>query len=299
MRIPFELVETVAAVIDEGTFEAAAASLHLTPSAVSQRIRRAEDQLGRLLLVRTKPVQPTEAGAALVRLARQTALLEHETLLALGADAGVGGSPARIAIAVNADSLGTWFLAPLARVSREHPVTFELYRDDQDFTADLLADGTVMAAVTSQGSPVAGRTVTPLGLMRYAAAATPEFKNQWFPDGVSAESLARAPVVDYDRHDDLQSRWLRAKHADPLAPPRTFVPATNDFATAVRLGIGWGMLPPFQSREAFSTGELVPLGGPAITVPLYWQRWNLRSPLLDAVAAEVVTEARAMLDPVR
>jgi LysR family transcriptional regulator (chromosome initiation inhibitor) len=300
MRIPLELVETIVVAVDEGTFEAAAARLHVTPSAVSQRIRRLEQQVGRILLVRSKPVRVTEAGAAIVRLARQAALLEHETLRALGAgdDSDGGGAPlARLALAVNADSLGTWFLAPLARVARQYPVVFELHRDDQDFTARLLTDGTVVAAVTSEAAPIAGCRVTPLGVVRYDAAATPEFVRTWFADGVTAAALARAPVVDYDRRDDMQSRWLRARRADPTAPPRHYVPATSDFAAAIHLGLGWGMLMPFQSRDALASGGLVLLGDPPITVPLYWQQWNLRSPLLDAVVAAVVAEARATLDP--
>ncbi|MGD9985848.1 LysR family transcriptional regulator ArgP [Pseudonocardia sp.] len=293
MRLPHDLVETVATIVDEGTFEAAAARLHLTPSAVSQRVRRLEDRLGRILLVRSKPVRPTEAGAAVVRLARQTALLEHEALSGLGA-----GETERtaLALAVNADSLGTWFLAPLARVARRYPVVFELHRDDQDFTAGLLADGTVTAAVTAQGTPVAGCAVTPLGVMRYDAVAAPEFAARWFPGGVTPEALARAPLVDYDRRDDLQTRWLRSRGVDPDAPPRNLVPATSDFATAVRLGLGWGLLMPAQSRDPAPGGELVGLGGPPVTVPLFWQRWRLRSPLLDAVAAEVAAEAATALD---
>jgi LysR family transcriptional regulator (chromosome initiation inhibitor) len=301
MRIPLELVETIVAAVDEGTFEAAAARLHVTPSAISQRIRRLEQEVGRILLVRSKPVRATEAGAAIVRLARQAALLEHETLRALGTgddDSGIAETPpARLALAVNADSLSTWFLAPLARVARRHPVVFELHRDDQDFTARLLTDGTVMAAVTSEAAPIAGCRVTPLGVVRYDAAATPEFVRTWFADGVTATALARAPVVDYDRRDDMQSRWLRSRRADPTVPPRHYVPATSDFAAAIHLGLGWGMLMPFQSRQALAAGHLVLLGGPPVTVPLYWQQWNLRSSLLDAVAAEVVAQARATLDP--
>ncbi|ODU13792.1 MAG: hypothetical protein ABT15_00215 [Pseudonocardia sp. SCN 73-27] len=220
MRLAHELVETVAAIVEEGTFEAAAARLHLTPSAVSQRVRRLEDELGRILLVRSKPVRPTEAGAAIVRLARQTALLEHEALCGLGGD----DERTSLALAVNADSLGTWFLAPLARVARRYPVVFELHRDDQDFTAGLLADGTVTAAVTAQGTPVAGCAVTPLGVMRYDAVATPQFVARWFPDGVTAQALARAPLVDYDRRDDLQTRWLRSRGADRPRRPATSCP---------------------------------------------------------------------------
>jgi LysR family transcriptional regulator (chromosome initiation inhibitor) len=295
-RIPFELAETVAAVVDEGTLDAAARLLHVTPSAVSQRIRTLEELLGRVVLVRSKPARPTEAGAAIVRLARQAALIEHDAIAELGVDDG-RSTRATIALAVNADSLATWFLEPLARLSQRDPVVFELHRDDQDFTAGLLESGTVMAAVTSRATPVAGCRVSALGAMRYEAVATPEFIERWFARGVDAERLGEAPVVDFDRRDDLQGRWLRSMDADPARPPRHYVPASNDFAAAVRLGLGWALLPGFQSREALEAGDLALIGGAPIDVPLYWQQWNLRSALLDAVAEEIVSEGRRVLAP--
>ncbi|HOQ52147.1 MAG TPA: LysR family transcriptional regulator ArgP [Micropruina sp.] len=295
MRIPLDLAQTLAAIIDEGTLDAAARRLHLTPSAVSQRLKALERQVGRVLLVRTKPARATDAGRAVVRLARQLALLEHDALSELG---DVEAGRVSVPLAVNADSLGTWFLAPLARLSARHPVVFDLHRDDQDFTVGLLETGTVMAAVTSRSEPVAGCRVTALGVMRYQAVATPTFVRDWLPDGPSPESLARAPVVDFDRRDDLQTEWLVQRGADAFTAPRHFVPASNDYARAVIAGLGWGMLPGFQSERQLSDGELVALGGEPIAVPLFWQQWNLRSPLLDEVALEIVAEARRVLDQV-
>jgi LysR family transcriptional regulator (chromosome initiation inhibitor) len=295
MKISFELAETVAAVVDEGTLDAAAGRLHVTPSAVSQRIKALEEQLGRLVLVRSKPARPTDAGRAIIRLARQAALLEHDTLAELGADPGEQ-SRTGVPLAVNADSLATWFLEPLARLSQRHPIVFDLHRDDQDFTAGLLESGTVMGAVTSRSAPVAGCRVATLGAMRYEAVATPAYVDRWLrADRIAA--LTEAPLVDFDRRDDLQNAWLTAEGVDPVRPPRHYVPASNDFAAAVRLGLGWAMLPRFQSADALERGELVLLGGAPVDVALYWQQWNLRSPLLDAIADEIVAEGRRVLAP--
>ncbi len=314
MEIPLDLARTLAVVIDEGTFDAAARRLRLTPSAVSQRVKSLEQQLGRVLVVRSKPARATEAGAAVVRLARQLSLLEHDALAGFGVDAA-HDRPVSIPLAVNADSLGTWFLLALARVAQRHPIVFDLHRDDQDFTAGLLESGTVMAAVTSQATPVAGCFVRPLGIMRYEAVATPAFVERWSsaPDrspGAAATTaaaaghpdaawLASAPVVDFDRRDDLQRDHLAASGVDPDAPPRHYVPASNDFAMAIKLGLGWGMLPGSQSDAELERGDLVRLGGAPIDVPLYWQQWNLRSPILDAIAAAVIEEARQSLLPAR
>jgi len=286
--IPVDLAETLAAVVDTGTMDAAARRLHVTPSAVSQRIRALEDRLGRVLLVRAKPARVTDAGARVVRLARQYALLAHDTLAELGA-ADDRDRATTIPLAVNADSMATWFLAPLAAVASTEGVVFDLHRDDQDFTAALLESGEVIAAVTSQAEPVPGCRVAALGVMRYEAVAVPRWVERMGADPASV------PVVDFDRRDDLQSRWLRRRGVDPAVPPRHYVPGSRDFALAVEAGLGWGMLPEVQSAAALADGRIVRLGGAPIDVPLYWQQWNLESRLLTATADAVAAEARRVL----
>ncbi|MER7798281.1 LysR family transcriptional regulator ArgP [Microbacterium sp. NPDC096154] len=294
MWIAPDLAATVAAIVDEGSLEGAARLLRITPSAVSQRLRALEGQLGRVLVVRAKPARATEAGAVVVRLARQYALLGHDASVELGLE---GPGRMHVPIAVNSDSLATWFLPALRPVIHAHDVSFELHRDDQDHTAELLEAGTVTAAVTSQRDPIAGCVVTALGATIYHPVASPAFVERWFPAGSTLDALAAAPVVDYDRSDDLQSQWLTERGVDPSRPPRHYVPASEDYATAVRLGFGWGLLPPLQAQASLDAGRLVALDGPRISVPLYWQQWNLRSPLLADIREAVVAAARAALDP--
>ncbi len=290
VRIDPELAATLAAIVDEGTLDAASRRLQITPSAVSQRLKTLEQQLGRILVVRTKPAQLTEAGEAVVRLARQIALLEHDALLGVGIDEVAESRRISIPLAVNADSMATWFLAPLSRLAAGHDIDFDLHRDDQNFTARLLESGTVMAAVTSEAAPVAGCSVSPLGVLEYRAMAEPGFAARWFADGVTAEALRAAPFVDFDRRDTLQHEWLRAMSVSEAGVPRHYVPASHDYALAVGLGLGWGMVPLLQESSG-----LIPLGGPTLRVQLYWQQWNLRSELLDTIAAEIAAEARRVL----
>ncbi len=287
-------LRALSAAVSEGTLEAAARALHVTPSAVSQRVRALEVATGRVLLVRSKPVQVTESGQVLLRLARQIELLTSDTLAELRAGPGEHGPPT-LPLAINADSLGTWVLPALAPLAGS--VCFDLHRDDEEHTAALLRAGTVVAAITTDANPVAGCSVTRLGTMRYRPTAAAGFAARWFPEGPTAEALTVAPVVVFDRKDDLQHRYLRDRLGGAARPPTHAVPATADFLTAIRLGMGWGMLPEVQSRST-READLVgidPSG--AIDVVLHWQQWKLRSPVLDAVAAAVTTAARQHLVP--
>lgn len=176
-ELPLDQVRTLLAVVDEGTFDAAANALRLTPSAVSQRVKALEQRTGRVLLMRTKPVRPTESGEVVVRFARQLARLEHDAQTALGMSGP--GEPTIVPIAVNSDSLATWFLPALRRVPEELGLCYELRREDQDHTATLLREGLAMAAVTSSPEAVTGCSVRRLGRMRYLPVASPGFADRW------------------------------------------------------------------------------------------------------------------------
>lgn len=299
MNLDREQLATLRAVVDAGTFEAAARALLVTPSAVSQRIKALEQQLGRVLIERSKPVRATESGEVLLRLAREIALLEADAASALRLE-GTEGAFASVTLAVNADTLGSWFLPAIAPVCAQRRILVDISREDQDRTAALLAAGRVMAAVTSQARPVPGCTSTPLGSMVYRPAASRAFAERWFPDGPTTAAFAAAPLVDFDHDDDLQSRWLRRVARTPLDPPRHAVSGSGDFEQAIALGLGWGMLLEHQLAHA-APGQFVELSPPGsgIEVPLFWQQWNLRSPALDAIAEAVVDAAARALDAPR
>jgi LysR family transcriptional regulator (chromosome initiation inhibitor) len=308
--LPLDQVRTLLVAVEEGTFEAAARVLHVTPSAVSQRVKALEQHTGRVLLVRSKPVRPTESGTALVRFARQLAWLEHGVRAELGladdaAEAERAGDRDRpfqtVAIAVNADSLSTWFLSALVDVGAELSIRFELHREDQDHTDELLRQGLVMAAVASSPKPVQGCSVRPLGRMRYQACAEPAFAERWGlvtsqGAGVSgpdlATALGRAPVVVFNRKDDLQDAFLR-DHGLAGSGPRHYVPASEAYLEAVSIGLGWGMVADLQRAVAGPLVEIAP--DRPVDVPLYWQQWKLASPALRAVGDAVARVAGRVL----
>lgn len=299
-----EQLAALAAVVDEGTFDRAAARLGVTPSAVSQRVRALEQAVGQVLVARTRPVRATEAGTVLVRLAGQVGLLTQDAWAALDptardADDAGGGPRQRIAIAVNADSLATWF--PAALVDLPPGVVVDVRRADQDATAELLRSGAVIAAVTADAEPVQGCRSQPLGAMRYRAMAAPAVRERWFASGVDAASLARAPVVAFAADDLLQHRYasLVAGPAGERAIASTavhHVPSTAAFLAVIAAGLGWGMLPEQEAQRGVDAGELVDLDAAGwLDVPLHWQRWSVRTPTLDEVTRRVTAAARGVL----
>lgn len=283
-------LEALAAAVAEGSFEAAARRLHVTPSAISQRIKALEASVGRVLLIRSRPVRPTTSGEALLRVARQIEMIFDDAARALAEEAEQ--ELPVLALAVNADSLSTWLPEALATV--DPPVCFDLRRADETRTAELLRDGSVTAAVTALADPVPGCTVHPLGSMRYRPRASAEFADRWFAGGVNAANLNRAPVVTFDRTDVLQDRYLRQRSRRELHPPRHYVPGSTAFVEAVRLGLGWGMVPDLQTPADGGLVELDPKGW--IDVNLYWQQWRLSSRVLERVADRVRTQAELVLE---
>ena len=291
----FDHLATFAVVVQEGSFDAASRVLHVTPSAVSQRIKAMEQAAGQVLLQRTAPVRPTAAGDVVLRLARQVRVLQADAQRELGGD----GDGVALPLVVNADSLATWVLGALARMPRERGVIFEVHREDEQHSTSLLRAGRVTAAVTATPEPVQGCSVEALGALRYRAVASPAYLEHWRPAGTGHDDLAwlaAAPVLDFDRKDDLQERFYRELTGTGLAAPRHYMPASGEFAAAVRLGIGWALLPEQQCLADIRSGVLHELAPDLpVDVPLYWQRWKISSPVLDELTSCVRQTAREQL----
>ncbi|MGH3207933.1 MAG: LysR family transcriptional regulator ArgP [Trebonia sp.] len=283
-------LDALVAIADHGSFDAAARQLHITPSAVSQRIRALEAAAGQVLISRGTPCRPTPHGEWLVRLGRQTRLLYAEASQAITAATAV-----ELPVAVNADSLGAWFRDVLAEVAAWDGTAIKLYVEDQGYSQELLRRGDVLAAVTSDSTAVQGCSVDPLGALRYLPAAAPAVADRW-RRGESPDWSAM-PVVVFNDKDDLQHELLR-RHGVAHGPAVVHqVPATADFYAAVRLGLGWAMLPEPQARVDLAEGALVRLSADVIDIPLHWQRWRLDSPKLTALTGAVRAAAARYLLP--
>jgi LysR family transcriptional regulator (chromosome initiation inhibitor) len=289
VQIDGQQLAAFAAVIEHGSFDAAAARLHVTPSAISQRIKALEQRVGQVVVVREKPCVATAAGAPLLRLAAQTALLEAEALTEMG---GADGSSPRIALAVNADSMATWFTGVFDALDG---VLFDIRIEDQDHSARLLREGVVMGAVTTERTPVTGCRVLPLGVMRYVAVAAPRYIERHLPQGFTARAVAAAPSLAWNRDDALQDMLVRRVFRRDIARPQHFVPTAEGFGSAVRAGLGWGMFPQNLAESELADGSFARVVDAHLDVPLFWQYWKLDSPLVGAVTEAVQSAAATIM----
>ncbi|WP_341368269.1 LysR family transcriptional regulator ArgP [Yoonia sp. BS5-3] len=258
----------LAAVLDSGSFELAAARLNVSQSAISQRIKKLEDQIGTILVRRTRPATATEAGLRLQAHAETLNLLERDITLEMGQSPGRLDRPVRIA--VTADTLASWVLPALPK---EKGLFYDLVIDDQDHSADLLVRGEVAAAVTSRKSALTGCDVIPLGPLRYAAFASPAFVATYFAAGITADTLQQAPALTFNRKDRLQLTWASNVAGQSIpALPTHYVPSTQGITEAARVGLGWAVNPLPLVQPLFESGALLRLR-PEVTLetPLYWQ----------------------------
>jgi LysR family transcriptional regulator (chromosome initiation inhibitor) len=278
-----------AAVIEQGSFDAAAARLHVTPSAISQRIKALEQRVGQVLVVREKPCSATPAGVPLLRLAAQTALLEAEAL----AEMGGGAASPRIALAVNADSMATWFTGVFEALD---DVLFDIRIEDQDHSARLLREGVVMGAVTTERTPVSGCRVQPLGVMRYVPVASNSYMKRYMSDGFTAQAAAEAPSLAWNRDDALQDDLVRKVFRRNITRPVHCIPTAEGFCAAVLAGLGWGMFPEQLAAPHLADRSFLRIADVHLDVPLYWQCWKLDSPIVKRIT-DAVTSAAADLRP--
>jgi LysR family transcriptional regulator (chromosome initiation inhibitor) len=294
-------LEALAAVVDHGGFGLAAQSLSLSLAAVSLRIKSLEDTLGQRLLVRGKQVRATPAGQALLGHVKQVRLMEADLLDGLqgGAQPRGGVRWQSLGVAINADSVASWFLPGVAALLQRHHLLLEILIDDQDHTHDALKSGDVMGCVTTLTTAMRGCVAEPLGVMRYRCVASPAVAQRCrTPRGaVSVHKLLAHPAVIFNRKDALQDTFLE-QHFGLRQPnyPRHFAPAVEAFETAIELGLGWGMVPEQHLAARPGLQEILP--DATVDVVLYWQHWAHESLSAQRLTAAVKEAAARHLRPV-
>ncbi len=280
------------AILQTGSFEAAASQLGVTPSAISQRLKTLEDLLGTVLIIRGSPATATPAGRRLFRHAEEVTLLETT----LGTDLNgllPNESAAPIRVVVNADSLDTWFIHAMAQTDG---FLFDISTDDEDVSTDWLRRGEVMAAVTAHAKPVQGCDSIALGAQRYLATASPGFVTEYFAQGVTPATAKHAPMLQFNLKDHLQQTWLAKEIGKRITPPAQFLPSTHGFVSASIAGLGWGLNPEILVGEHVQAGRLVTIGAtPIYDVPLFWQFNRVTAHALDPLTTAVKRIAKQWL----
>ena len=298
IMLDYPSLAAVAAVVREGSFEKAAALLKITPSAVSQRVRGFEERLGIALVVRGQPCTATEQGRALCAHFDKVRLLEADLPMSFANGMQDSARPS-LSIAVNADSLATWFAYAMADFARTTGMLVELTLEDEGHTADRLRTGEVLAVVTSDPEPVAGCRTIALGSLSYVACASPDFVGRYFPTGIDKDSLNIAPVMRFNRKDQLQGRWAKAAFGADLNAPTHWIPSTQGFLDLACAGLGWGLQPKTLAKPRIDAGTLIELvPGDTMDVPLFWTVSRLHAQALQATTEAVRNVAEQHLYPV-
>ncbi|SDR95070.1 LysR family transcriptional regulator, chromosome initiation inhibitor [Halopseudomonas litoralis] len=288
--LDYKLLQALAAVVEEGGFERAARMLGLSQSAVSQRIKLLESRVGAPVLLRAAPPTPTETGRKLLNHVQQVRLLERDLQREVPMD-DEADVATRLRIALNADSLATWWAAAVADLCQAQNLLLELLVDDQDVGLRRMRAGEVAGCVCATEQPVAGARSLPLGAMRYLAVASPAFMARYFAEGVSHAALRRAPVIVFGPDDQLQHRFLAGCGFNETFPHH-LCPSSEGFVRLIDAGLGWGLVPASQIRSELAAGRLQEvLPGNPVDVPLYWHYWRNGGRLLDALTRQLARTA--------
>ncbi|WP_319759202.1 LysR family transcriptional regulator ArgP [Maridesulfovibrio sp.] len=281
-------LEALAAVVEEGSFDKAALKLNISQSAVSQRIRSFEEQLGRVLVVRKTPPEPTEDGRKLIKHLHTIKLLEHELKDSMGLNPK--GEFVTLPVGVNADSLAYWFLDALEPFLKKHKVLLDIYVDDENQTHEMLRRGEVVGCISTGSKPVKGCRCDYLATFDYLCLSSPEYNDRWFRDGFNADAVALAPAAVFNRKDETQSRMLeKVFPGEIVRHPIFYVPSTESFADVLCRGLAYGMVPEFQAQPELDSGRLIEVVEEGrVPVSLYWHSWNVETKLLDLMRRELV-----------
>lgn len=296
--IDYSALRVLLAVVQSGSFEKAASTLNVTPSAVSQRIKQLEERVGAALVVRGIPCVATLKGEQLCRHMENVGILEHDLFKDLPSLADHEDQRQRVTlrIATNADSLGTWFLEALSEFSKSSSYLLNISVDDQDYTSEWLQQGKVIAAVSGSEKPIAGCRRFSLGVLRYHATASPEFVARYFPHGVTLVALSHAPTLTFNQKDRLQLAWVRRTLEADVNLPTHWVPSTQSFVDATLMSMAWGMNPAHLVKDHLSAGRLVELiPCQTLDIPLYWHINRLAADRLGTLTQKVIEIARRTL----
>jgi len=290
----YKLLVAFNAVIEEAGFEKAAKALGLTQSAVSRRVKLLEARLGHAVLVRETPPIPTEIGKLLLSHVQKVSLLEWD-IQNFVPTLNDEQSFKRLRIALNADSLATWWASSVSDFCNENNLLLNLIAEDQEVSLNFMRTGEVTACIGSVKNPIDGARSILLGAMRYKAVATPQFIAKYFPNGITPDAIADAPALIFGPEDILQHRFLESLGVKKIFKYH-FCPASEGFVRFTEANLGWAMIPELQIQQHLKNGNLVELiPNTEIDVPLYWHYWLNRGELVNRLTRHLMRSSKQQL----
>ncbi|MGI9391675.1 MAG: LysR family transcriptional regulator ArgP [Boseongicola sp.] len=294
MDFDYDSLVVLAAVVRTGSFESAANSLNVTQSAVSQRIKQLEEKVGSVLILRGRPCVATEDGLLLCQHVEQVTLLRHELSEQLASRGEATDSRAvGVRIAVNSDSLATWFPEVIDRAATELNLRLEVIPDDQEFTEERLRSGDALAIVTSSDKSIPGCKNIAIGSMEYMAVASSEYAAKYFKNGTNLATISSSPSIRFDRKDTLPQQWVFLAFGDTARLSSHYIPSYEGHLLCCTRGIGWAMMPTVTVRPLIESGKLIEVVPDIrVSTPLFWQSRSQSSNILRRLS-DVVSDVAA------
>lgn len=241
-------------------------------------------------------MSPTPAGEVLLRHVKALRILEGSALQEL-VPRPKPNAPVPLSIAVNADSLATWFPEVLKELLLSQLVALEVIADDQDHTSQLLSRGEVIGCISTSPKAADGFVAERLGAMEYRCYSTSEFAQSAFPDGLTVPSVLAAPAVLFNRKDSLHDDFLKSRFGFSIDRyAKHFLPSPVALLEGVAMGAGYGLIPSTQAQPLVDSGRLIDLcPNHGVMVDLSWHHWELEPPLAHDITALIVKVAKREL----
>jgi LysR family transcriptional regulator, chromosome initiation inhibitor len=295
MNLDYKLLDALAKVVELQSFDLAAKHLYITQSAISQRIKSLEENIGQPVLVRSQPIKVTAAGEKLLSHYNMVQQLENEMLPSLLPDKPT--EPLKVSLAINADSLATWFISALAPILTKYLVELDLIIERESATIEKLKSGAAIGAVTTAEKPLSGYRAFKLGQINYVLVASPSFQSRYFAQGLTTETLKMAPGISYDHKDDMHVRFI-SLHFN-LAASEYYchtVRSSEAFVELAKQGVAYCLVPELQIKAELARGELVNLcPKKQLIETLYWHSWVLVKGVNKEISQEIVNYGQKLL----
>ena len=292
----FKNLSALAAVVEAGSFGLAAKNLHLTQSAVSQRIKDLEDQLGQILLIRNKPLLLTDAGTKVLVYYQKIAALEEDLKTDLNPDTVDGFKT--IKLAINNDNLEYWFLTRMSDYIKKNNLLLDLYTKDEKLTAEYLKKGKVFACISSEKSVGSNYQTTYLGKLTYRCVANKKYYKDFFTKGVSRKSISKAVFVLFNRDDYLSYNYLDKYFSISSEDiiHKHFIPSSAVLEQAINAGLGFGLLPEISIQKKIKSGTLIDLASnKTLEQKYYLHSWYQMPRYLKDFNLEMIKLAKEVL----